>query len=110
MVNFKSILYFCDILGLEPKLRIFGNDNYKSTFSSILSIIIIFLSATFTIYSFIVYFNYINPSIVYSKDNDKSTRRTIQIKDALLLLGFYENTHFSVVDKKDAFIEAEYIL
>ena len=110
MVNFKSILYFCDILGIEPKLRIFGNDNYKSTFSSILSIIIIFLSATFTVYSFIIYFNYINPSIIYSKDNDKSTSRTIQIKDALLLLGLYENTHFSVVDKNDAFIEAEYTI
>ena len=107
MVNLINILYFCDILGLEPKLRIFDLDTYKSTFSSILSIIILFLAATFTVYSLIVYFNYVNPSIVYSKDNDKSTSRSIQISETLLMLGLYENSKFSVVQKDDAFIEAE---
>ena len=108
MPNLKSILYFCDILGLEPKLRIFDNNIYKSSFSSILSIIVIFLAATFTVYSLIVYFNYVNPSIVYSKDNEKSTNRTIQIREALFLFGLFENTQFSVIDKNNAFIEANY--
>jgi len=108
MPNLKNILYFCDILGLEPKLRIFDNNIYKSSFSSILSIIVIFLAATFTVYSLIVYFNYVNPSIVYSKDNEKSTNRTIQIREALFLFGLYENTQFSVIDKNNAFIEANY--
>ena len=110
MVNLINILYFCDILGLEPKLRIFDLDTYKSTFSSILSIIILFLAATFTVYSLIVYFNYVNPSIVYSKDNDKSTSRSIQISETLLMLGLYENSKFSVVQTDDAFIEAEYVV
>ena len=110
MANLKSILYFYDILGLEPKLGIFDRDTYKSTFSSILSIIILFLSATFTVYSLIVYFNYVNPSIVYSKDNDKSTSRTILISEALLMIGLYENANFSVLNKNDAFIEAQYII
>ena len=108
MSKFKNILYFCDILGLQHKLRIFNRDNYKSTYSAILSIFVIFLGLSFTVYSLIVYFNYANPSIVYSKDNDKSTSRSILLSDALLLFGLYENTNFSVVDKNNAFIEGEY--
>ena len=87
MSKCKNILYFFDILGLKPKLRIFNNDNYRSTYSSILSIIVIFLGLSFTVYSLIVYFNYVNPSIVYSKDNDKSTSRSILLSEALLLFG-----------------------
>ena len=108
MSKFKKVLYFCDILGFEPRLRIFGKDKYKSTCSSILSIIVLFLAATFTVYSLIVYFNYVNPSIVYSKDNEKSTSRSILIKDALLMFGLYENTKFSVLNSSDAFIEVTY--
>ena len=108
MSKLKSILYFCDILGLEPKLKVFGNDSYKSTFGSILSIIVLFLAATFTVYSLIVYFNYVNPSIVYSKDNDKSTKRNIKISESLLMFGLYENTLFSVLDQNNAFIETNY--
>ena len=108
MSKLKSILYFCDILGLEPKLKIFGNDSYKSTFDSILSMIVLFLGATFVVYSLIVYFNYVNPSIVYSKDNDISTNRNIKISETLLMFGLYENLRFSVLDKNNAFIEANY--
>ena len=108
MSKLKSILYFCDILGLEPKLKIFGNDSYKSTFDSILSMIVLFLGATFVVYSLIVYFNYVNPSIVYSKDNDISTNRNIKISETLLMFGLYENSRFSVLDKNNAFIEANY--
>ena len=110
MPKCKNILYLCDILGLQPKLRIFDKDNYKSTYSAILSIIVIFLGLSFTVYSLIVYFNYANPSIVYSKDNDKSTSRSILLSDALLLFGLYENTHFSVVDNNNAFIDGEYVI
>ena len=110
MSKCKNILYLCDILGLHPKLRIFNKDSYKSTYGAILSIIVIFLGLSFTVYSLIVYFNYANPSIVYSKDNDKSTSRSILLSDALLLFGLYENTHFSVIDKNNAFIEGEYII
>ena len=108
MSKFKKVLYFCDILGFEPRLRIFGKDKYKSTCSSILSLIVLFLAASFTVYSLIVYFNYVNPSIVYSKDNEKSTSRSILIKDALLMFGLYENTNFSVLNDSDAFIEVTY--
>ena len=110
MSKCKNILYFCDILGLKPKLRIFNNDNYKSTYSAILSIIVLFLGLSFTVYSLIVYFNYVNPSIVYSRDNDKLTSRSILLSEALLLFGLYENSHFSMIDKNNAFIEGEYII
>ena len=99
MSKLKSILYFCDILGLEPKLQVFGNDSYKSTFGSILSIVVLFLAATFTVYSLIVYFNYVNPSIVYSKDNDKSTKRNIKISESLLMFDYMKTHYFQSLIK-----------
>ena len=110
MSKCKQILYLCDIIGLKPKIMIFNKEKYKSTFSAILSIIVLFFALSFTVYSLIVYFNYANPSIVYSKDNDKSTSRSIILSDALLLFGLYENSNFQALDENDAFIEGEYVI
>ena len=110
MSKCKQILYLCDIIGLKPKIMIFNKEKYKSTFSAILSIIVLFFALSFTVYSLIVYFNYANPSIVYSKDNDKSTCRSIILSDALLLFGLYENSNFQTLDENDAFIEGEYVI
>ena len=110
MSKCKQILYLCDIIGLKQKIMIFNKEKYKSTFSAILSIIVIFFALSFTVYSLIVYFNYANPSIVYSKDNDKSTSRSIILNDALLLFGLYGNSNFQTIDENDAFIEGEYVI
>jgi len=110
MSKCKQILYLCDIIGLKQKIMIFNKEKYKSTFSAILSIIIVFFALSFIVYSLIVYFNYANPSIVYSKDNDKSTSRSIILNDALLLFGLYENSNFQTIDENDAFIEGEYVI
>ena len=75
--KFDSILFKIDILGPEPKLNIFGNDKYKTRFSSICSIIVIAILIAFTIYSIVEFFEYKNPSIIYVKDNDVEMNRTI---------------------------------
>lgn len=49
MSKCKQILYLCDIIGLKPKIMIFNKEKYKSTFSAILSIIVVFFALSFTV-------------------------------------------------------------
>ena len=105
--NYKKYLYIFDLLGRPAQLRIFDNDNYKSTFSSLLSIILIIFSISFGIYSIIDFLRFKNPNVVYSKNNDNYTNRSIKIKDTLLILGLIENKQFTIVDKTEAYYDAE---
>ena len=105
--TYKDYLYIFDLLGNPPKLRIFNEDNYKSIFSSILSILLIVISIFFGIYSLIDYLKYKNPVVVYSKDNDKSTNRTILLNDTLLILGLIESNNFTRINKSEAYFESE---
>ena len=74
---------------------------------SILSIIIILLLLSFTIFSFTEFVKYNNPAVIYYKDNDKLTNRTFLIKDGLLIFGLLENEKFSIAKDTDAFFESE---
>lgn len=103
----KDYLYIFDLLGNPPKLRIFNEDNYKSIFSSILSILLIIASIIFSIYSLIDYLEYKNPVVVYSKDNDKSTNRTILLNETLIILGLIDSNSFVRVNKSVAHFESE---
>ena len=105
--TYKDYLYIFDLLGNPPKLRIFNEDNYKSIFSSILSILLIVVSIFFGIYSLIDYLKYKNPVVVYSKDNDKSTNRTILLNDTLIILGLIESNNFTRINKSEAYFESE---
>ena len=40
--NYKYYLYLFDFIGINPSLRIFNYENYKTTPSFIISIIILF--------------------------------------------------------------------
>ena len=105
--KFKDYLFIFDLLGNPPKLRIFNEDNYKTIFSSILSILLIVASIIFGIYSVIDYLEYKNPVVVYSKDNDKSTNRTILLNETLLILGLIDSNSFARVNKSIAYFESE---
>ena len=105
--KFKDYLYVLDLLGNPPQLRIFNEDNYKSIFSSILSILLIVISILFAILSLIDYLKYNNPIVVYSKDNDKETNRSILLNDILISFTISENNHFSPVNKSIAYFESE---
>ena len=47
----KLFLYSIDAIGTRPQLFIFNNKRYKSIFSSLTSLFIIFISIIFVIYS-----------------------------------------------------------
>ena len=106
----KSLIYRFDLIGPIPQLMIFTNIRYQSLLSSIISIIIIFISLLFGIYSLIAFCRYENPNIAYTKANDKNTKREIYIKDAPLLFQLVDSTTMMGVDKSVGFFEGEYIV
>ena len=83
--KFYSFLFSLDLIGAEPHLFIYKNNRYKTLFSSILSIIIIIFSIFFSIFSLSEYLKYENPTILYSKDNDISTKREIFLNNTLFM-------------------------
>ena len=110
--KYKEFLYNFDLLGITPQLKIFNKNTYKTIFSSILSIGIIFLSISFFLYTLILYFHFDSPIVIYSKDNDRSTNRTFLIKDTLLLLLLVEptNSSYKSINKTDGFFESFYVI
>ena len=84
----KQILFKCDYIGPIPQFQILGYGRYKSIFSSLLSILLVFFSTVFFIYSFVEYLNQ-NPKIEYFKNNDYSTNKTFVISDSLLMFHYF---------------------
>ena len=62
-------------MGPNPKLYIFNKARYQSKFSLFVSLMVIFLSVIYILYSFIDYFKNDKPIVVYSKSNDKNEKR-----------------------------------
>jgi len=109
MVNkCHSILYFFDLVGTSPELYIFNKTRYKTIFSSILSIIIFFLSVFFTLYSLIEFFKYENPIISYSKGNDKKTKREFFLKDSFLMFALIDSTSYESINNSIAYFKSDY--
>ena len=108
--NYKSIIYKFDLIGPTPNLFIFNNARYKSIFTSILSIIILFISLAFGIYSFFIYLKFDNPSTTYSKNNDQTTKRSIFFKDLFLIFQLLESATSNSVNNSYIYFEAEYRL
>ena len=106
----ESILYKVDLVGASPKLLIFKNQRYKSILSSLISLLIIIISIIFIIYTLIEYFKYQSPIVVYSKDNDQETNRTIYLKDSLLIFQLVDTSNFLHINNSIAYYEAEYTI
>ena len=86
----RSCLFLFDFMGLYPNLRILNNDNYKSTFSSTISVLIILLSLSFSVYSIIDYLNQ-NPIISYYKSVDNEVNKTIKLSDTFIMFNITTN-------------------
>ena len=86
----KSFLFLVDFMGLYPNLRVLNNDNYKSTFSSTFSVLIILLSLSFSVYSIIDYLNQ-NPIISYYKSVDNEVNKTIKLNDTFIMFNITAN-------------------
>ena len=83
--NAKLFFYYLDFSGIIPQFRILNNNRYKSIPSTIISIIIIIFSITFSIYSIIEYMKYDSPSIFYLKKYDNISNKTLLLKDTLFM-------------------------
>ena len=108
--KFYSFLFSLDLIGAEPHLFIYKNNRYKTLFSSILSIIIIIFSIFFSIFSLSEYLKYENPTILYSKDNDISTKREIFLNNTLFMFQLVESSYSNVIDDSIAYYEADYFV
>ena len=109
MVNkCHSILYFFDLVGTSPELYVFNNTRYKTIFSSILSIIAIIFSVSFTLYSLIDFFKYESPIISFSKGNDKKTKREFLLSDSFLMFELVDSTSIESINNSIAYFESDY--
>ena len=106
--KYKSFLYNFDLIGESPQLLIFGNNRYKSTFSSFISIIISLFSLAFIIISLIEYFKYESPIVNFSKSSDDITERTISLKDTFLMFQLIDSTTSKKIEDSIAFFNGDY--
>ena len=106
----ESMLFKIDLVGTSPQLLIFKNQRYKSILSSLISLLIIIISIIFTIYTLIEYFKYQSPIVVYSKDNDQETNRTIYLKDSLLIFQLVDTSNWLRIDNSIVYYKAEYTI
>ena len=95
---FISLFYKFDLIGQTPQLYIFGHNRYKSSFSLILSIILIIFSAAFTLYSLILYFKFSTPTIRYSKSSDAETKRSIDLEDSFFMFQLIDSNTGNKID------------
>ena len=107
--KYGSFIYTFDLLGLVPQLRIFNNSSYKSFFSIIISLIVLFLSILFSIYSIVIYARFENPIVTYSKDNDKFTDRRILLKDTLLMFKLIDPKTLQNINSTNAYYESAHL-
>ena len=108
--NIGALLYKFDLIGITPQLLIFNNNRYKSTFSLITSINILFFSIIFAKYSIIQYLKFDSPIIVYSKVNDEKTKREFFLKDTLFMFQLIDSSSMVSVSNSIAFFQAENII
>ena len=85
MSNKKQLFFKFDILSNPPYLRIFGNNNYKTTWSTYISLMVITFSLAFILDSSFRYFRFTNPNIYYWKDSAYEKNLSIKLNETLLM-------------------------
>jgi len=107
--KWKSLLYKLDLIGASPQLLIFKNKRYKSILSSLISILIIILSLIFAIFSISEYLKFDSPSIIYSRNNDEETERSVFLNETPLMFQMVDLYTINVGDSV-AFFNADYLI
>ena len=105
----KSFIYKFDLIGETPQLLIFGNNRYKSSISSLISIILILFSIIYIIFSLVQYFKYDTPIVIYSKNSDDTTSRFKFLKDTFFMFQLIDSSTSYKIDDSIAFFEGQYI-
>ena len=106
MENKHQFFYKFDILSNPPYLRIFGNDNYKTTWSTYISILVMVLSAAFASYSSIYYAKFLEPNIYYWKNSAYEKNLSINLNETLIMFRIYESTENNFNKNEDLNIKA----
>ena len=112
MNNCQSFLYTFDLIGINPQILIFNNNRYKSKLSTLISILILFFSISFAIFSLIEYLKYENPIISYTKNNDETTKRNILFKDFLLMFQLIDTINslkFNTINSSIGYYQPYYL-
>ena len=106
MNNKHQLFYKLDILSNPPYLRIFGNHNYKTTWSTYISILVIVFSAGFASYSIIYYVKILEPNIYYWKNSAYEKNLSINLNETLIMFRIYESTENNFNKNEDLNIKA----
>ena len=94
MKDKRALYYKIDYLSQIPSLRIFSNNNYKTIWSIIVSIISIIIPIGFFVYSLAEYLEFGNPNVISIKESSTSVKRSINLNETLLMFkvsDFYES-------------------
>ena len=109
MINkFNYVIYNLDFIGPKPQLFIFNNKQYKTYFSSLISMIIILLSLAFILITLKEYLKFNSPIVVYSKASDDTINRTVFIKDTLFMFQLVDTTNADIINNSIAYFESDY--
>jgi len=106
MKNKNELFYKLDILSNPPYLRIFGNYNYKTTWSTYISILVILFSAGFASYSSIYYAKFLEPNIYYWKNSAFEKNLSIHLNETLIMFRIYESNENNFNKNEDLIIKA----
>ena len=88
--NYKYYLYLFDFIGINPSLRIFNYENYKTAHSFIISIIILLICIGFIIFSFIEFLNQ-TPDLIYYKSIDTNAEKKISLNNSFLMFKVFNH-------------------
>ena len=100
----QNFIFAFDIYGMSTQINTF-NGNNKTKVGLIISFIFIALSILYALYTLIDYFKYSTPSIIYFKENEHKTNRTIDMKDSFM---FELDNVYTPVNESDIDISANY--
>jgi hypothetical protein len=103
----KNFIFAFDIYRISAEINTFNGDN-KTKGGLVVSFIFIALSILYILYVLINYFEYSSPSVIYFKENEQDTNRTIDMKDPFLF-GIFDNSDLTLLNESDFIFESLYI-
>ena len=105
----QNRIFIFDIYGMSTaKLNVFNGKN-KTKSGLIISFIFISFSIAYALYTLIDYFKYSAPSVIYFKENDQDTNKTIDMKEPFLFGIYYNDYGMIPVNESDIIFESLYL-
>ena len=107
LLSNKNKLFFkLDFLSNPPYLRIFGNYNYKTTWSTYISILVLFFGFTFIFNSSLRFCKFTEPNIYYWKDSAFDKNLSVKLNETLLMFKIGESYQINENKNKNLKLKA----